>query len=175
MGVTIFGGMLFQYPIGKISDIFNRRTVILTVTLFTLLVSALIITPLSHWHFTQLLLLFLFGGFTFTIYPLSISYACDHLAGKDIVAATQGLLLAYSIGATVGPLLAPGLMHLLGWRGLFIYFLIIGALLTLIVAWRALTSPGVPLEEQQKFIAIPRTTPVGAELNPRQNEEKRSS
>lgn len=59
-------------------------------------------------------------------------------------------------------------MHLAGPRGLFFYFIAIGSLLTILVLWRSVTSPGVPKEEQQEFIPIPRTTPVGTELNPRQ-------
>ncbi|AIT64007.1 MFS transporter [Coxiella burnetii] len=168
MGATIFGGMLLQYPVGKLSDALDRRKVILGVVALVLALSILITTPLSHALFILLILLFFFGGLTFTIYPLSISYALDYLQSKDTVAATQGLLLAYSVGATFGPLLGPGFMHLAGPRGLFFYFIAIGSLLTILVLWRSVTSPGVPKEEQQEFIPIPRTTPVGTELNPRQ-------
>ncbi|WP_304985497.1 hypothetical protein [Coxiella-like endosymbiont] len=45
--------------------------------------------------------------------------------------------------------------------GLFIYFVIIGSILTLLVLWRSFTSPGIPKDKQQEFISIPRTTPHG--------------
>ena len=168
MGSTIFGGMLLQYPVGKLSDALDRRKVILAVVTFVLALSILISTPLSHALFILLILLFFFGGLTFTIYPLSISYTLDYLQSKDTISATQGLLLAYSIGATIGPLSASGFMHIAGPCGLFFYFTFIGSLLTVLVLWRSVTTPGVPKKEQQEFVPVPRTTPIGAELNPRQ-------
>ena len=168
MGATIFGGMLLQYPIGKLSDALDRRKVILAVVAFVLALSILISTPLSHTLCILLILLFFFGGLTFTIYPLSISYTLDYLQSKDTISATQGLLLAYSIGATIGPLSASSFMHIAGPCGLFFYFIFIGSLLTVLVLWRSMTTPGVPKEEQQEFVPVPRTTPIGAELSPRQ-------
>lgn len=173
MGATIFGGMLLQYPVGKVSDALDRLKVILIVVGLVLVLSILITTPLSHKVYTLLILLFLFGGLTFTLYPLSITYALDFLHSKDTVAATQGLLLAYSIGATIGPLLAPALMHTAGARGLFIYFIVISGILALLIFWRSLTSPGIPKDKQQEFISLPRTTPVGAELTPRQTKHNK--
>ncbi len=172
MGVTIFGGMLLQYPIGKLSDIFNRRIILFVVTLISLGVSLVVLTPLRDHAFILLTLLFLFGGLTFTMYPLCISYTCDRMKQKDTVAATQGLLLAYSVGATLGPLMAPGLMHGLGPRGLFIYFDIVMVILLIVISWRSLTTPSVPVKDRKAFVQMPRTTPVGAELRPKLHEEQ---
>lgn len=51
MGATIFGGMLLQYPVGKLSDALDRRKVILGVVALVLALSILITTPLSHASF----------------------------------------------------------------------------------------------------------------------------
>ncbi|VEG91629.1 Uncharacterized MFS-type transporter ycaD [Legionella spiritensis] len=122
MFAIIFGGMLLQYPIGKLSDRMARRLVLMLICLATvttcLAVMAIHNTASPVFFFLMILL----GGLTFTLYPVSVSYACDFLDRRDIVVGTQGLLLAYSIGAMIGPFIAPMFMQALGHTGLFIYF-----------------------------------------------------
>ena len=72
-------------------------------------------------------LAWLFGGFSFTLYPLSMAYVCEKIPEDQIVAATGGFVLSYGIGAIAGPMLVPLPMEWLGAPGLF-YFL---ALITL--------------------------------------------
>lgn len=166
MGLTIFGGMLLQYPLGHLSDKFSRRGVILTVVGLIALTSLAIIVC-HHYKILFYSIIFIFGGLSFTLYPLCISLACDHLDGGDVVAATGGLLLAYGIGATIGPMIAPGAINLLGPEGLFIYFVIIAAFLMIFLLWRIQRRAPVPLTAQQQYVAVPRTTPVASEMDPR--------
>lgn len=122
MAVLIFGGFSLQLPIGRWADKTGRRRV-LNIASFAAASFALIIGLIDH---TSPLLLFilawLFGGFSFTLYPLSMAYACERVKEDQIVAATGGFVLAYGIGAIAGPILAPMAMELLGSPGLF-YFL----------------------------------------------------
>jgi MFS family permease len=129
MFAVIFGGMLLQYPLGKLSDFIARRLVLIIIAVATFIVSVLLMTAHIHsWFFFMLVLLL--GGLTFTLYPISISHACDSLDTRDIVAGTQSLLLAYSLGAMIGPLLAPWFMLTFGVNGLFIYFIAICSFIT---------------------------------------------
>ncbi|KTD45957.1 putative MFS-type transporter YcaD [Legionella rubrilucens] len=120
MFAVIFGGMLLQYPLGKWSDQRDRRQVLMRITVLTMLTLLCLIgfKGPSVWLFG---LMMLFGGLTFALYPISVSDACDALGPEDIVAVTQTLLLAYSVGAMVGPVIASLFMQELGNRGLFIY------------------------------------------------------
>ncbi|WP_169050284.1 MFS transporter [Legionella taurinensis] len=123
MFAVIFGGMLLQYPLGKWSDQGDRRQVLMRVTVLTILTLLCLIgfKGPSAWLFSFMML---FGGLTFALYPISVSDACDALAPEDIVAATQTLLLAYSVGAMAGPVIASFFMQELGNRGLFIYCIV---------------------------------------------------
>lgn len=168
MGFTIFGGMLLQYPVGHLSDHLGRRKVLVFLGIACMILSVcLILTAKVELRYYFIAFAFLFGGFSFTIYPLSISHACDYLGGKDIVAATGGLLLAYGIGATAGPLIAPAFMKTLGPTGLLVYFIIMSAILAAFVMWRSLRRSPVPLDEQQTYVVVSHTTPVANELDPR--------
>lgn len=170
MSLTIFGAMFIQYPIGRVSDKVDRRKVLMLVSFATLLVSLLLGATA---YFTQLLFLlmaFIFGGISFTLYPVSISHACDYLESKDIVAAIQGLLLANGIGSIIGPILVPSFISVFGPVGLFIYFGVITGLLGVFFAWRRTQKSATPVAEQQDFVAVPRTTPVATNLDPRAEE-----
>ncbi len=175
MGISLLGGLTLQWPLGFLSDRRDRR-IILCFASFSSAILAILIA-LTGYHFPHLVLLFtaLFGGFSFTLYPLSISHACDFFQPKDIVGVTGALLLSYGIGAVMGPLVAPFLMKLFDPEGLYYYFAAISILLGLITLLRMAQKPPVPQREKLPFTNIPRTSPIAGELDPRQEEESPSS
>lgn len=172
MGMIIFGGMLLQYPVGHLSDIFDRRLIIAIISGATAILSLLIIPALGFSKSLFMILAFIFGGCTFTLYPICISHSCDYLESEDIVAATGGLLLSYGIGATLGPLIAPSLISMLGDNGLFLYFAIVSGTFLTFIIWRSTRRSSLPADEQQDFIAVPHTTPITAEMDPRSDDEE---
>ncbi|KTD19778.1 MFS transporter [Legionella londiniensis] len=168
MFAVIMGGMLLQYPVGKLSDIIERRLVLIMIAMATILTStAVFFLPKDTWLFFAVIALF--GGLTFTIYPISIAHACDTLDTADIVAGTQSLLLAYSIGAMVGPFVAPLFMHLMDGYGLFIYFIGICLLTIPVFIMRKVHKADTPQEDP--ILLIPQTSPILLELDPRSGTE----
>ncbi|GGI85000.1 MFS transporter [Legionella impletisoli] len=168
MFAIIIGGMLLQYPVGKLSDIFERRLVLIVISSAAILTS-LAILLINHqigWLF--FLLMVCFGGLTFTLYPISITQACEALDTTDLVAGTQSLLLMYSIGAMVGPLIAPAFIEFFGERGLFVYFITVCAMAIPILILRKAQKPALPQEEN--FVSMPQTSPILFELDPRGEE-----
>jgi len=171
--IIIFGGMCFQYPIGRLSDKTDRRLVLLAMSIATVMSAISIMVFAEQGEHTLLYIAsFLLGGFIFTLYPLSISQLCDQLKADDIVAGTQGLLLIYSVGATIGPLVATVFMHAIFFPyGLLLYFCVLGLALTGFLLWRKSANPVLPDENAQAFVNLPQTTPIAAELDPRSDED----
>lgn len=128
MAILIFGGLCFQWPMGKWADMGSRKNVLLFATIFTAILSIVITQNRSNE--LLFLLIFLFGGFSFTIYPLSMAHACEKVNDNEIVSATSGFVLFYGVGAIAGPLMAPIAMTQIGYNGLF-YFL---ALMAIVLA-----------------------------------------
>lgn len=126
MGIIILGGLSFQWPIGRWADKTNRRRVLNAASFMTTIL-AVAIAFSGKSPLLLLLLGWCFGGFSFTIYPLSMAYVCEKVTNEQIVPATGGFVLSYGMGAILGPLLAPVAMSLCGTSGLF-YFLGIIAL-----------------------------------------------
>ena len=77
MAITIFGGVVLQYPIGHLSDIIDRRVVMVLICIFVAIIS--LSTVLSDQIFKNQFiivtaLVFIFGGLAFTLYPLCMSH-----------------------------------------------------------------------------------------------------
>ncbi|MEW9856967.1 MFS transporter [Novosphingobium sp. M1R2S20] len=170
MSVVILGGVALQWPLGRLSDRFDRRKVIVGVLAGALLAS-LGIAVLASQGPALFALAALFGGLSFALYPLCVAHTNDHLAPAQRVAATGGLVLLYSAGAAAGPMAGAAAVTVAGPAGLF-FFIALCAGGTLVFAfWRQLRALPVPLDQQQNYQVLPRTTPVAATLDPRADEE----
>ncbi|BCD91370.1 MFS transporter [Francisella halioticida] len=118
MMTTILGGMLLQIPMGKLSDIIDRRKVILLAGAGICLASILI-CMLHNSYLIFSIIIFVFGGCAFVIYPLSISHASDFLDESEILGTIGVLTIAYGLGSVVGPVVISSFMAVVGPFGFF--------------------------------------------------------
>jgi MFS family permease len=173
MGAAVVGGLLLQWPIGRCSDKFDRRTVLLVVLIVTaLLFLANYLLSLAglegkarDWIVIGLPLFF--GGGMAVIYPLAIAHAFDYVSKERMVAASSGLLLAWAIGATAGPLVASTLMGQFGSQMLFVYMAVVAGALAFFTNWRMTRRAALPASEQASFVPVTATSAVAATLDPR--------
>ena len=167
MAVAILSGLLLQWPLGKISDLFDRRI------LLVLLCLALAGVSIGFWRLTGLsmvqLILFggLYGAVAFTIYPVAVANANDHIDPSECVAVSAGLILAYGLGAALGPVAAAAVMTRSGPPGLFVFIATVALGLAVFGTVRLCQRRGVPAENKEPFVAVPRTSPVVQQLDPR--------
>ena len=170
MGSVIFGGLIFQWPIGMISDKIDRRKVLLFSSICASLL-ALVMVFFPHTTFYYFIaFITLFGGFCFVLYPLSVSHACDQVESKDIVATTGAVLLSYGVGSILGPILASYGMRLFGVNALFYFLFGIAGGLACITFFRIIIKVPIPQEEKLPYSNMPQTTPIASELDPRVEE-----
>ena len=152
MAVSIFAAVLTQYPVGRLSDRIDRRTVIASMCLIGTAVAAVIevFGPLPRPVF--LLLTALFSGAALTLYSLSVSHVNDKLAPSQMVAASSALLLINGTAAAFGPALTGGLMSAFGARAYFGTLGTLTAALALYDLWRKARQQPVPQSEKGPFI-----------------------
>jgi MFS family permease len=139
MAVLIFGGFSLQWPLGRLADKIERRLVLNGISIIAALL-AISLGLLQPPSIVVLLVAWLFGGFSFTLYPISMACACDRVPEQKLVAATGGFVLSYAIGAVAGPLLAPIAMDLFGPSALFYFLASISTLLALVGLKRSSTA-----------------------------------
>jgi MFS family permease len=169
MGAPIVGGFLLQWPIGRLSDKFDRRTVLFGV-LMAAVAASVLMSAFSVGQGGVILLAvanLLLGGFLATIYPTAVAHAFDYIDRSQMVAANSGMLLAWAVGATAGPLICSSVMGLTGPSGLFIFIAGMAILLALYTRWRMSRRAAKPAEEQSKFVPVPSTSAIAGALDPR--------
>lgn len=179
MSIIVFGGAAFQLPIGRLSDNYDRRVVVLFCALSAGLVSILmIILPLllsqfDHWLF--ILLAFFWGGSVMTQYAICLAHANDRAAPEDFVMVSSGMLLSTGLCAAIGAPLASLSMRFIGASGLFVFSAICMFTFALAIAVRMRTHV-LPLEtEHEPFRAVAdMTTPAVYEMDPRTCEESQT-
>ncbi len=169
MSSVIVGGLLSQWPMGRMSDRFDRRTVLLVVLALTLLAAGGgVATQIFADPFPPLLVVgALLGATMTTIYPICVAQAFDYIDRDRYVAASSGLLLSYAIGSTAGPILSALVMGVMGPHGFFAYIAACMAAFGAFVLYRMLARAPLPAEEQEQVVSLPRMSPVAAELDPR--------
>lgn len=160
---VIAGGVVMQYPLGLLSDRFDRRRVIVACFLVVAAICAILALPGLPSSFIFILGA-LFGGFAFALYPLCVAHSNDHLDESERVGASGGLVLSYSVGAMAGPMAGSAGMGALGPAGLFAVMGVLAAGAALFGIWRTIMRAPVPTEDQQAFQSLPRTTPMVAVL-----------
>jgi len=172
MAAAIISGLVVQFPVGFLGDRFDRRLV-LTGSFWAVAASAVAVSFASLTGNVWVIGLCAVGlSSAFAIYPLAIGHANDRVHGGSRVAIAGGLLLTYSAGAVLGPLLGAGFMSLAGPYGLFIYLAVVAALTGGFALYRMRVAPAVPADEQGAAQYMPRTSPVAPVLDPNVEEDE---
>ena len=152
MAASIFAAVLTQYPVGRLSDRVDRRTVLGGACLLATLVAAGIVFagPLPRALF--LLLSALFSGAALTLYSLAVSHVNDQLEPTQMVAASSALLLINGTAAAAGPVLAGSLIGAFGPSAYFGTLATLTAGLSLYNLWRMSRRRALAHERKAPFI-----------------------
>lgn len=176
MASATFGGVALQWPIGRLSDRFDRRLVLTCVTLAAAVAAYIAVSvtgplagALPAWSI--FVVAALFGGLSLPMYSLGIAHTNDFLEPEQMVAASGGLLLVGGLGAIVGPLGVAGVMQAIGPTGFFWAMGTVHALIGAFAIYRMMARRARPLAAQGAFVAYPRTSPMAATLGPEAEAE----
>lgn len=160
-----FGGLLFQYPIGFLSDRFDRRYLIIAVTASGAL--AAVVALFAGNNFTLLLLVALIiGGTSNPVYSLLMAYANDYLDADQMPAASGGLLFINGCGAMTGPIVVGYVMERFGIHWFFITIATLMSLICFYGIYRMTQrSYDIAPEDAAPHVVVTnRITPMGAEI-----------
>ena len=155
MMIFMFGSLALQIPIGRLSDRFDRRKVLVAVA-YCAAVTCIVIAvvgELSVWLLYGLA--FAIGGLSAVTYPIAMAHASDHAGTQRMVAIMAGLLFAFGIGASVSPFVASLAMKHLGAGGLYFYAGAVYLFMGSFTVYRMTRRAPVPEGDQSAFVAQP--------------------
>lgn len=174
VSATIAAGALMQIPVGRLSDLVDRRYVLAGVATLAALVglTAFILAPVNGT--TIIIMTGCYGALAYALYPVAVAHANDHATPETFVKVSSGLLLLYGFGTMLGPLLAAAAMDIFWPSALFA----VTALAHISISGHALfrsrkrASPSKGSKEHFKSMPSERdVTPEGMQLDPRAETE----
>ena len=168
-------GSIAQFPIGKLSDIYDRRKV-LVISSFGAALFAVISIIVSRQMYlpdglatSKTLFYFFFILFSFCSLPmfsLILAHTNDNIAKEKFVAAGAGLQFIFGLGAMSGPFLCSLFMDFVGPNGFFVFLFFFHSVIGFFGIYRMSVRKTIENPDSQ-FVAMPQTiTPAGIELNP---------
>ncbi len=185
VGVTL-SGAFFQWPIGFLSDSYDRRIIIVGCCIAAS-VFAILSVAVSGTNFKNLFIesavrfnyfssamdktklftfIILLAGMTLPLFSLNLALVNDRIPKEKFVAAGGGLNIIFGLGAMAGPIICSTLMSLYGPNGFFVH-LIIFLLPIIFFGIYRMSARKYKDNPESTFTPLPRDiTPLGIELDP---------
>lgn len=172
MGLPLLGVVFAQFPIGTLSDKYDRRMVMMVLTFITSAVALVCMFAAAHSFFALAVAFTVFGALSLPLYSLAIAHANDQLEYDQMLGASAKLVLLFGIGSSFGPITAGAFMRQFGPDGYLALMAVVYGVLGLFALYRMTQRAAVPSEEQGDFVLVaPRTTLVAASVIAEEREE----
>ena len=168
-------GAVAQFPVGKVSDYYDRRKVIVFSTFGAAIFSILTLSVTGQMYLPDglatsktwfYIFFILFSFCSLPMFSLILAHTNDYITKDKFVAAGAGLQFTFGLGAISGPFLCSLFMDLVGSNGFFIFLFFFHSLIGVFGIYRMKIRQTIDNPDSQ-FVAMPQTiTPAGIELNP---------
>ena len=156
------GAMIFQYPIGWVSDKMDRRLLILLISAASATGSASAYFA-GGYFFALVFAAFLVGGLTNPLYSLLIAHANDFIEYEDMASADAGLLFVNGVGAVSGPIIIGYAMDAYGSEIFFVIIALLMATLAIYAGYR-MTQRATVSDTSSYAAVLPNSTGVAVEI-----------
>lgn len=153
MSLAVIAGAVGQYPLGRLSDKHDRRRIIVGACIAASIAGAALSASSLYWGPDYLILglAAVFGAFAFPLYSLCAAHTNDHVEADGFVEAASGLLLVFSAGAVIGPVLASLAVQSYGVWSLFLYTAVVHFALAAYATYRTRTREAPSEEDRGTF------------------------
>ena len=179
-------GAVFQWPIGYLSDRFDRRIILIITALlgsvltilcfFSVSASPDFINLSSNWkniyqhianhRMSFYIFISLYAGVSLPLFSLNLAYVNDFLPKEKFVSAGAGMQIIFGLSAMTAPFVCSFFMKNFGPNGIFIFLFIFQTLIGLFGIYR-MTKRSIEENPDNTFTPMPQNiTPLGIELDP---------
>lgn len=174
MAIAIFAGLVAQFPLSLLSDRIDRQRLLFYIALLYALAALPLTLPL-HVHFLWITIAaFITSMMQFSLYPLIVAMANDSVVPERRVSLTACLLMAFGIGACIGPMATGALMQPLGGNMLYLFFALCGVAIAG-MSWHRHKVVQENIDTPIPHVAVPdslTSSPLAVALNPTVTEDE---
>lgn len=158
------GALIFQYPIGWLSDRVDRRMLIMVAGAICGFGGLLGYVLMGNFS-AMVAAAFITGAMSNPLYSLLIAHTNDYLDKDEMAGAAGGLIFINGCGAVVGPVLLGWWMEQQGPQAFFAFILVLGVLIAGYAAWRTTRRAATPVAETESYTVVAAgSTPTVVEI-----------
>ncbi|MBE1283966.1 MAG: MFS transporter [Rhodobacteraceae bacterium] len=156
LAAFVFGGALAQYPMGWLADKYDRRWVLIWLSVVAILSCGITMAASGTGTVGVMLAAAFFGFTTFPIFSVSAAHAHDFATREQRVELSAALMFFFALGAIASPFVASSLIEAYGPSALFGFVAVGHLFLILFGVSRSRVRP-TP-EERTNYVYAPRTS-----------------
>ena len=174
MSAVVLAGAFSQLPIGRVSDMTDRRYVLAGAAVGSAFFALIVFVAAPRNAWTVIAMAACYGALAYTLYSIAVAHANDHADASDFVKVSGGLLLLYGFGTMIGPLLAAAFMEWMRPEAVFLTTALAHLALAGYAALRVTRRAPVPIGDRGAFKTMPAeraATPQAVLLDPRADSE----
>ncbi|QQA43641.1 MFS transporter [Pelagovum pacificum] len=156
LAAWIGGGALAQYPAGMLADRYDRRWVLIWLSVASTAGCALTVAISGSGTFAIFASSALFGAVSFPIYSVAASHAHDFAEDDERVELSAALMFWFAVGAIAAPYLTSALIDAYGPSALFA-FIGAGHIVLAVFGFFRMRRRAAP-EHRTPYVWVPRTS-----------------
>ena len=168
LAAFVLGGALAQYPLGWLADKFDRRWVLIWLSVAAMLSCGITVLGSGFGTVGIMLPAALFGLTTFPIYSVAAAHAHDFAESSERVELSAALMFYFAVGAIAAPFTASALIDAYGPAALFA-MISVGHGLLIVLGLARMRARNTPTE-RTRYVYAPRTSFVIGRLLGRSRE-----
>ncbi len=155
LAAYVVGGALAQLPVGWLADKYDRRSVLIGLSVAAIAACGLTVLVSGSGTVGVFLAAALFGFTTLPVYSISSAHAHDFAESIERVELSAALMFLYAVGAIASPILASLIIGTFGANGMFLYIALAHLVLVVFGLLRMRVRPAIA---RTAFETVPRTS-----------------
>jgi MFS family permease len=163
MAGTQMGNLVFQWPLGAISDRVDRRGVLLFAAVACFAVCLLLALSPTDWLPLIVLCFAILAGCGESLYTLSTAHANDRAESGDHLSLASTLLVVWASGAAVGPIAATTALSQFGAIGMPLYFATVALAFGVYLLWRLSVREAAEHQPHEVYVPLPQSAMLADE------------
>lgn len=158
LAAYVLGGAVSQYPTGLLADKYDRRYVLVGLSVAAIASCGITIYTQSSGTAAVFGAALLFGSTTFPIFSVAAAHAHDFASDTERVELSAALMFAFAVGAIASPVVSSLLIDRFGPMALFVFLGLGHALLVVFSMARMRARPAPDPASRTDYVYTPRTS-----------------